>query len=187
MLNLRRESTASTSAAGTSGCAAPLTRAPSTSLLSRLDQWSLMPVIDGAKCQCQCWLQWSGKTKIRAPSTSLPSRLDANQWWLLVSMMVAERVYIFPSGLMSFSCDTIYISFMPQDYQLNNIFATGLSTQWYFCHRIINSIIFLPQDYRLNKRSALASLGVPGAYAGSQWSLASFTVPQVWKSFFSQV
>ena len=35
------------------------------------------------------------------------------------------------------------------------------------------------QDYRLNKRSALASLGVPGAYAGSQWSLASFTVPQV--------
>ena len=32
------------------------------------------------------------------------------------------------------------------------------------------------QDYRLNKRSALASLGVPGAYAGSQWSLASFTV-----------
>ena len=37
----------------------------------------------------------------------------------------------------------------------------------------------IPQDYRLNKRSALASLGVPGAYAGSQWSLASFTVPQV--------
>jgi hypothetical protein len=38
--------------------------------------------------------------------------------------------------------------------------------------------IFALQDYRLNKRSALASMGVPGAYAGSQWSLASFTVPQ---------
>ena len=38
--------------------------------------------------------------------------------------------------------------------------------------------IFALQDYRLNKRSALASIGVPGAYAGSQWSLASFTVPQ---------
>ena len=33
-------------------------------------------------------------------------------------------------------------------------------------------------SHRLNKRSALATIGVPGAYAGSQWSLASFTVPQ---------
>ena len=38
--------------------------------------------------------------------------------------------------------------------------------------------VFALQDYRLNKRSALATIGVPGAYAGSQWSLASFTVPQ---------
>ena len=38
--------------------------------------------------------------------------------------------------------------------------------------------MFALQDYRLNKRSALATIGVPGAYAGSQWSLASFTVPQ---------
>ena len=31
---------------------------------------------------------------------------------------------------------------------------------------------------RLNRRSTLATIGVPGAYAGSQWSLTSFTVPQ---------
>ena len=39
--------------------------------------------------------------------------------------------------------------------------------------------IFALQDYKLNKRSSLATMGfVSGAYAGSQWSLASFTVPQ---------
>jgi len=51
--------------------------------------------------------------------------------------------------------------------------------EWLCCSSDKGTVhIFALQDYRLNKRSALASLGVPGAYAGSQWSLASFTVPQ---------
>lgn len=53
------------------------------------------------------------------------------------------------------------------------------SDEWLCCSSDKGTVhIFALQDYRLNKRSALASLGVPGAYAGSQWSLASFTVPQ---------
>ena len=51
--------------------------------------------------------------------------------------------------------------------------------EWLCCSSDKGTVhIFALQDYRLNKRSALASIGVPGAYAGSQWSLASFTVPQ---------
>ena len=51
--------------------------------------------------------------------------------------------------------------------------------EWICCSSDKGTVhIFALQDYRLNKRSALASIGVPGAYAGSQWSLASFTVPQ---------
>jgi hypothetical protein len=53
------------------------------------------------------------------------------------------------------------------------------SDEWLCCSSDKGTVhIFALQDYRLNKRSALASIGVPGAYAGSQWSLASFTVPQ---------
>jgi len=51
--------------------------------------------------------------------------------------------------------------------------------EWLCCSSDKGTVhVFALQDYRLNKRSALASIGVPGAYAGSQWSLASFTVPQ---------
>jgi len=51
--------------------------------------------------------------------------------------------------------------------------------EWLCCSSDKGTVhIFALQDYKLNKRSALASIGVPGAYAGSQWSLASFTVPQ---------
>lgn len=51
--------------------------------------------------------------------------------------------------------------------------------EWLCCSSDKGTVhVFALQDYRLNKRSALASLGMPGAYAGSQWSLASFTVPQ---------
>jgi len=53
------------------------------------------------------------------------------------------------------------------------------SEEWLCCSSDKGTVhIFALQDYKLNKRSALASIGVPGAYAGSQWSLASFTVPQ---------
>jgi len=53
------------------------------------------------------------------------------------------------------------------------------SSEWLCCSSDKGTVhIFALQDYRLNKRSALASIGVGGAYAGSQWSLASFTVPQ---------
>merc|ERR1712179_712320 len=53
------------------------------------------------------------------------------------------------------------------------------SDEWLCCSSDKGTVhVFALQDYRLNKRSALASIGVPGAYAGSQWSLASFTVPQ---------
>merc|ERR1719242_1362588 len=53
------------------------------------------------------------------------------------------------------------------------------SDEWLCCSSDKGTVhIIALQDYRLNKRSALASIGVPGAYAGSQWSLASFTVPQ---------
>ncbi|XP_040577278.1 WD repeat domain phosphoinositide-interacting protein 4 [Lepeophtheirus salmonis] len=51
--------------------------------------------------------------------------------------------------------------------------------QWLCCSSDKGTVhIFALQDYKLNKRSALSSLGIPGAYAGSQWSLANFTVPQ---------
>jgi hypothetical protein len=39
-------------------------------------------------------------------------------------------------------------------------------------------LYFKIYSFRLNRRSTLATIGVPGAYAGSQWSLTSFTVPQ---------
>jgi len=55
----------------------------------------------------------------------------------------------------------------------------SLSDEWLCCSSDKGTVhVFALQDYRLNKRSALATMGVPGAYAGSQWSLASFTVPQ---------
>jgi len=55
----------------------------------------------------------------------------------------------------------------------------SLSGEWLCCSSDKGTVhVFALQDYRLNKRSALATMGVPGAYAGSQWSLASFTVPQ---------
>ena len=51
--------------------------------------------------------------------------------------------------------------------------------EWLCCSSDKGTVhVFALQDYKLNKRSALATIGVPGAYAGSQWSLASFTVPQ---------
>ena len=55
----------------------------------------------------------------------------------------------------------------------------SLGDEWLCCSSDKGTVhVFALQDYRLNKRSALATIGVPGAYAGSQWSLASFTVPQ---------
>jgi WD40 repeat protein len=55
----------------------------------------------------------------------------------------------------------------------------SLTDEWLCCSSDKGTVhVFALQDYRLNKRSALATMGVPGAYAGSQWSLASFTVPQ---------
>jgi len=55
----------------------------------------------------------------------------------------------------------------------------SLTDEWLCCSSDKGTVhAFALQDYRLNKRSALATMGVPGAYAGSQWSLASFTVPQ---------
>lgn len=55
----------------------------------------------------------------------------------------------------------------------------SLGDEWLCCSSDKGTVhVFALQDYKLNKRSALATIGVPGAYAGSQWSLASFTVPQ---------
>lgn len=55
----------------------------------------------------------------------------------------------------------------------------SLTDEWLCCSSDKGTVhVFALQDYRLNKRSALASIGMPGAYAGSQWSLANFTVPQ---------
>jgi len=55
----------------------------------------------------------------------------------------------------------------------------SIGDEWLCCSSDKGTVhVFALQDYRLNKRSALATIGVPGAYAGSQWSLASFTVPQ---------
>lgn len=55
----------------------------------------------------------------------------------------------------------------------------SLGDDWLCCSSDKGTVhVFALQDYTLNKRSALSTLGVPGAYAGSQWSLASFTVPQ---------
>jgi len=55
----------------------------------------------------------------------------------------------------------------------------SLGDEWLCCSSDKGTVhVFALQDYRLNKRSALATIGVPGAYAGSQWSLANFTVPQ---------
>ena len=43
------------------------------------------------------------------------------------------------------------------------------SDEWLCCSSDKGTVhIFALQDYKLNKRSALASIGVPGAYAGSQ-------------------
>ena len=54
-----------------------------------------------------------------------------------------------------------------------------LRDEWICCSLDKGTVhIFTLQDYRLNRRSTLATIGVPGAYAGSQWSLTSFTVPQ---------
>lgn len=55
----------------------------------------------------------------------------------------------------------------------------SLTDEWLCCSSDKGTVhVFALQDYKLNKRSALASIGVPGAYACSQWSLANFTVPQ---------
>ena len=55
----------------------------------------------------------------------------------------------------------------------------SLGDEWLCCSSDKGTVhVFALQNYSLNKRSALATIGVPGAYAGSQWSLASFTVPQ---------
>jgi len=55
----------------------------------------------------------------------------------------------------------------------------SLGDEWLCCSSDKGTVhVFALQDYKLNKRSALATIGVPGAYAGSQWSLANFTVPQ---------
>ena len=55
----------------------------------------------------------------------------------------------------------------------------SLTDEWLCCSSDKGTVhVFALQDYKLNKRSALATIGVPGAYAGSQWSLANFTVPQ---------
>jgi len=55
----------------------------------------------------------------------------------------------------------------------------SLGDEWLCCSSDKGTVhVFALQDYKLNKRSALAAIGVPGAYACSQWSLANFTVPQ---------
>jgi len=55
----------------------------------------------------------------------------------------------------------------------------SLTDEWLCCSSDKGTVhVFALHNYRLNKRSALANMGVPGAYAGSLWSLASFTVPQ---------
>ena len=53
------------------------------------------------------------------------------------------------------------------------LLSPSLGDEW------IGFILIYPfNECRLNRRSTLATIGVPGAYAGSQWSLTSFTVPQ---------
>ena len=55
----------------------------------------------------------------------------------------------------------------------------SLRDEWLCCSSDKGTVhVFALLDYKLNKRSALAAIGVPGAYACSQWSLANFTVPQ---------
>eukprot|EP00095_Tigriopus_kingsejongensis_P011437 maker-scaffold222_size251774-snap-gene-0.23 protein:Tk11437 transcript:maker-scaffold222_size251774-snap-gene-0.23-mRNA-1 annotation:"wd repeat domain phosphoinositide-interacting protein 4" len=53
------------------------------------------------------------------------------------------------------------------------------SNEWLCCSSDKGTVhIFALQNYSLNRRSNFSKIGLPGAYAGSQWSLASFTVPQ---------
>ncbi|TRY68969.1 hypothetical protein TCAL_04111 [Tigriopus californicus] len=55
----------------------------------------------------------------------------------------------------------------------------SVSNEWLCCSSDKGTVhIFALQNYSLNKRSNFSKFGLPGAYAGSQWSLASFTVPQ---------
>ena len=43
----------------------------------------------------------------------------------------------------------------------------SLGDEWLCCSSDKGTVhVFALQDYRLNKRSALATIGVPGAYAG---------------------
>ena len=44
----------------------------------------------------------------------------------------------------------------------------SLGDEWLCCSSDKGTVhVFALQDYKLNKRSALATIGVPGAYAGS--------------------
>jgi len=47
----------------------------------------------------------------------------------------------------------------------------SLGDEWLCCSSDKGTVhVFALQDYKLNKRSALATIGVPGAYADSQWA-----------------
>ena len=49
----------------------------------------------------------------------------------------------------------------------------SLGDEWLCCSSDKGTVhVFALQDYRLNKRSALATIGVPGAYAGNKQIIA---------------
>ena len=48
----------------------------------------------------------------------------------------------------------------------------SLGDEWLCCSSDKGTVhVFALQDYRLNKRSALATIGVPGAYAGTKYEV----------------
>merc|ERR1712025_516090 len=51
--------------------------------------------------------------------------------------------------------------------------------EWLCCSSDKGTVhVFALQDYKLNKRSALATIGVPGAYAGSNWAFVCIDLPE---------
>ena len=53
----------------------------------------------------------------------------------------------------------------------------SLGDEWLCCSSDKGTVhVFALQDYKLNKRSALATIGVPGAYAGKHLSLSVFAL-----------
>jgi len=55
----------------------------------------------------------------------------------------------------------------------------SLGDEWLCCSSDKGTVhVFALQDYKLNKRSALATIGVPGAYAGSHWAFVCIDLPE---------